>query len=260
MDTLVSTSSIICMFISAALSILLPIGAVVYLAVKKKLSLKSTLWGVLLFVVFAFGLEQLLHLLVLGTSGTSYVATHPYIYALYGGLAAGVFEETARLIGFKWLIRVKEDESAYTGISYGLGHGGIEAISLGGVAMISSLIISFTVNAGTAPAAQARIANQLIAAQPYMFLIPGVERVFAMIIQIALSLIVLKAVISKKWWLFALAIFLHAFVDFPAALYQWGILPNILLIELFVALIAALYVFIAYKVFTGGRKSSPDIA
>lgn len=89
MNTPISTSSIIFMCISLVLSILLPIGAVVYLAVKKRLNLKAVLWGAVLFPVFALGLEgQGLHRLVFGIFPA--LQYHPYLFALYGGLAIGM--------------------------------------------------------------------------------------------------------------------------------------------------------------------------
>lgn len=194
----VSAAAILFMAVSVILSTLLPIGAVIWLAVKKKLSLKSVLWGALLFVVFALGLERYsLHRTVL--SAFPQLPLYPYLFALYGGLAAGVFEETARLIGFKWLIRVKADESPYTGISYGLGHGGIEAILLAGINSVYMLVVSLMINSGSVPAGQEALAQQLLSSQPYLFLFTGIERVLAMVIQISLSMIVLKAVTDRKY-------------------------------------------------------------
>ena len=96
----VSTAAILYMAVSVVLSVLLPVGAVIWLAVKRKLNLRSVLWGALLFVVFAIGLEgQGLHRLVLGSFPR--LSLYPYLFALYGGLAAGIFEETARLVGIQ---------------------------------------------------------------------------------------------------------------------------------------------------------------
>lgn len=250
--------SMICMFISFVLAVLVPLGAIAYLARRKKLKLKATLWGALLFVVFALVLEQLLHLLVLGRHGTTYIAHHAYLYALYGALAAGVFEETARLVGFRWLIRIKRDEGPYTGISYGLGHGGIEAILLGGIASVGSIVFSFAINSGHLPPARLQDALRLISAPAYMNLIPGVERILALVIQISLSMIVMKAVTSRNWWFYILAIGMHAFVDFPAALFQKHVLKNILAVEAFVAVVAVGYAFLAYKLYATKRASLPE--
>jgi uncharacterized membrane protein YhfC len=50
---------------------------------------------------------------------------------LYGGLAAllaGVFEETGRFLAFKFLLKKRTGRK--TAISYGIGHGGFEAVFL----------------------------------------------------------------------------------------------------------------------------------
>ena len=254
-----SAAAILCMAVSIILSILLPVGAVIWLAVRKKLSVKSVLWGALLFVVFAVGLEQYsLHPTVLSAFPT--LTLRPYLFALYGGLAAGIFEETARLIGFKWLIRVKPDESPYTGVSYGLGHGGIEAILLGGAASVYHLILALMINGNAIPAGQEALARQLTGLQPYIFLLPGVERAFAVVIQISLSMIVLKAVTDRKYRYYALAIALHAAIDFPAVLFQTGLIQSPLLLEGMVAVFAAAIAFLAYKLYRGKRTAPQEIA
>jgi len=251
----ISVSAILFMAVSIVLSVLLPIGAVVWLAVKKKLSLKSVLWGALLFVVFAVGLERYsLHPSV--QSLFPALILHPYLYALYGGLAAGVFEETARLVGFKWLIWVKPGESPYTGISYGLGHGGIEAILMAGINSVYILVLALMINGGAAPAGQEAIVQQITGAQPYMFLITGIERMLALVIQISLSLIVLKAVTERKYWYYALAILIHAIIDFPAALFQAGVIRSIPLLEGMVAVFAAAVAYLAWKLYND-KKDTP---
>ena len=46
-----------------------------------------------------------------------------WFYALYGGIAAGVFEETGRFTAMKfWMKKSLSKESSFM---YGVGHGGI---------------------------------------------------------------------------------------------------------------------------------------
>ena len=86
---------------------------------------------------------------MLGADPTqSAIYKNPVLYILYGGFAAGIFEETARLLCFKSFIRVGNNESIYTGISYGLGHGGIEAILIGGIASVGNIVTSVMLNSG----------------------------------------------------------------------------------------------------------------
>ena len=64
----------------------------------------------------------------------------PFLYVLYGIAMAALFEETARLVFFKWLEKKRnlEDSDA---LAYGLGHGGLELLYLGMGSLISLLIL-----------------------------------------------------------------------------------------------------------------------
>ena len=80
----------------------------------------------------------------------------------------------------------------------------------------------------------------------------GFERVCAITIQIALSVLVLYAVTRKKYIFVGLAILLHAALDFPAALAQRGIVP-LLAVEGIVAVFAVaslIFILKSRKLFT----------
>ncbi|MDR0538038.1 MAG: YhfC family intramembrane metalloprotease [Tannerellaceae bacterium] len=57
---------------------------------------------------------------------------------------AGLFEETARFISFK--ILKKKYNGIGTGLAYGIGHGGIEAVLLAGLSMIVSIVFCIMIN------------------------------------------------------------------------------------------------------------------
>ena len=114
----VSTLSITSMMISAVLSVLVPITLIIVLGIKKRMNWKAMLLGALLFFVFVMILESIMHRVVLGPDpATSALVQNKWLYMIYAGFAAGIFEETARLLGFKFLIRVSENESIDAGIS-----------------------------------------------------------------------------------------------------------------------------------------------
>lgn len=94
-------------------------------------------------------------------------------------------------------------------------------------------------NSGRLPAALEQYGSLLAGTAPHMFLVSGFERMFALSLQVALSLLVLYGVRKKKFRYVMLAVLIHAAVDFPAALYQKGIIPDILIIEAGLAVIAA---------------------
>ncbi|MCL2783370.1 MAG: YhfC family intramembrane metalloprotease, partial [Propionibacteriaceae bacterium] len=201
-----------------------PIG--LYFGLRKRLGLKATpvFVGAAIFVAFALVLEPSLHRVVLrpaadGTIGL--MSSHPGLYVLYGVLAAGVFEETGRLVGFT-MIR-NRFQGARTAVAYGIGHGGCEAILLAGLTMISNLAVSIMINSGSTVSAS--VVDALTKAPSYMFSLSGVERLIAITAQLALSVVVWTAVTQRRWrWLFPVAIGLHAVTDVPSGLYQVGVL------------------------------------
>jgi len=222
---MIPSATIICMAISMLVAIGLPIS--LFIGLRKRLALSPVpmLVGVGVFIVFALVLEQLLHRLVLHTTPSGQIAlliTHPALYVLYGIFAAGVFEETGRLVGF--LILRRRFTGVRTAISYGIGHGGIEAILLVGLTMISNIVLAILANAGvlTGQIYQPAITT-LSGTAPAAFLVAGMERIFAITIHLSLSILVWVAVTRRgHWWLFPLAIVLHAASDLSAACYQAG--------------------------------------
>ena len=130
---------------------------------------------------------------------------------------------------------------------------------MGGIASVNNLIFALMINAGAAPAGQEAVARQILALEPYIFLFTGVERVLAIVIQISLSMIVMKAVTDRKYRFFVLAILLHALIDFPAALYQTGTIQNLFLLEGMVALFALAVARLAWKLYADKRTTPLDM-
>lgn len=195
--------------------ILLPIFLWIYFTRKFTLSWKLVLAGALTFIA-----AQVLHIpLVFGMN--SFLQTLPLLAnAIILGLLAGVFEETARYILFKFIL--KNTRSWKEGILVGLGHGGIEAVLLGVLAVIGfvTMIGYRSIDLSTVPsipADQLELARQQVEAYwstPwYMALMGFVERIFAICLHVGLSVMVLYAVVYSKPIWFWLALLWHAFVD-----------------------------------------------
>lgn len=247
---MVSVLSILCMAFSLLLCLALTFG--LFLFLRKRLSLKVVpmLAGAAAFILFVFVLEWLLHSLVLkrAPDGSIELARTPWLYVLYGTLAAGLFEETARFIAFK-LLRRKYDGFS-TAISYGIGHGGIEVLLITALATVNNLVIAMMINAGMAdalgdaPQVASAIA-QITGVSPWMFTLAGIERIPAVAIQISLSVLVWHGVNTKgRLWLYPAAIVLHALADVPATMYQCGALTNVVWVEVWIALFAAALVLL----------------
>jgi len=257
--------SIVFMAVSAILAIGVPVCLFVVFRKKFGLKVVPMLAGIAGFVIFALVLEALVHRIVIGRFISP---STPALYVIYAVFMAGLFEETARFIAFN-LLR-KKYEGIGTALSYGIGHGGIEAILLAGLAMISSIATSIIINTGNIESITGSLKGDALAAAniqlqalfvtaPYIFLISGFERVFTIAVHISLSVVVFYSVFGKnKLWLYPLAILLHAIVDVPAVIFQIGGIKSIFLVEGIVCLFAVCLVFFAK--YLHGKLSAPPIA
>ena len=121
-DIVFSAESIASLVIMAALGIGIPVAAaLVWRFALHKGTMKATFIGAGMFFLFAIILERLLHMVMVPV-----VSGNVVLYVVYGAVAAGVFEETARFLSFRFLM--KNSRSAENAVSYGLGHGGFEAL------------------------------------------------------------------------------------------------------------------------------------
>jgi uncharacterized membrane protein YhfC len=222
---MVPAGSLIMIVINAILGIGVPIVLAWWLVKKYKVNIRTILIGAAVFILFALVLETIMHQIVLKGPHGATITGNIWYYALYGGLAAGIFEETGRFLAMKFLLK-KEPTEAKTAVAYGVGHGGVEMMIIFGLTMISNLAIAAMINGGqtemllgSAPAeARAQVEAQF--AQLEMttagtYLLGLWERISALILQIGLSVVVWTAVRKGgKWlWLFPAAILLHFLVD-----------------------------------------------
>ena len=205
----VSGASMVGMVISLLLSVGLPIFLCIFIYKKTKA------W------VPAF-LEQICHAIVLTVTG-SVIRDNLWLYAIYGGLAAALFEECGRWIAMKFCL--KKHLTRENALMYGAGHGGIEAFLILGMSSMSNLLTAAMINGGlmektmTAlePAQQEVTYHQLSVlwtTPAYQFYLAPVERISAIALQIALSILVYSAVKTGRKLQLAAAFGLHFAVDF----------------------------------------------
>ena len=227
--------------------IVLPILLWMYFTRRFGLSWKLVLAGALTFIA-----SQVLHIpLVLGMN--SFLQTLPLIAnAIVLGLLAGIFEETARYLLFKFIL--KKARSWKEGLLVGLGHGGIEAVLLGILAAVGfvTMLGYRSIDLSTIPsipADQLELARQQVeaywSAPWYMAWMGFVERIFAICLHVSLSVMVLYAIVYRKPVWFWLALLWHAFVDAVAVYVVQEV--GILAVEGIVAVFALISLWIAFS-------------
>ena len=218
----VSGASMAGMVISLLLSVGLPIFLCIFIYKKTKAWVPAFFIGCGIFVGFAMILEQICHAIVLTVTG-SVIRDNIWLYGIYGGLAAALFEETGRWIAMKFCL--KKHLTRENALMYGAGHGGIEAFLILGLSSMSNLLTAAMINGGlmektmTAlePAQQEVTYNQLSVlwtTPAYQFYLAPVERISAIALQIALSILVFSAVKTGRKMHLAAAFGLHFAVDF----------------------------------------------
>ncbi|HWQ75608.1 MAG TPA: YhfC family glutamic-type intramembrane protease [Syntrophomonas sp.] len=260
MEYTVSTLSIVCMAISALVGIAIPV--VLFLVVRKKYKadILPFFIGCATFIVFALLLESFAYQLIFATEAGKSLVNNIWVYGIFAGLMAGLFEETGRYTAFKTVLRKKRGNNR-NALMCGAGHGGFEAIYVLGASMISNIVMSVTINAGMAhkltagvtdPAALQQI-NATITAltetAPTVFLVGSAERLGAVVFHISMSVLVWFAAKNggRCFWLYPLALILHAFMDAVAVILSQHT-SNLWLIEGAIYFISACSVVIAVTV------------
>ncbi|EMT45774.1 hypothetical protein H919_08355 [Anoxybacillus flavithermus AK1] len=239
------------MSIQLFLSLIVPFALIIYGRKKGWLSWKAFGVGAFIFVLFSQVLEKGMHILVIDPSGTSLKGTSSvWAFVAYGTLAAGVFEEIGRYIGFRFML--KNNRSYGDGLSFGLGHGGMEAVLIGAFSAVNMMVMSHLIRTGdfdrvasSLPAAQVDMIQMMVNQPDWMYILGGIERTFAMVIHVALSLLVLYGVRKGQFRYVVYAVAIHALIDVVPALYQVKMMTNIWIVEIIFALIAIVsFVFI----------------
>ena len=180
------------------------------------------------------------------------VLSNLIILSLFLGLSAGVFEEVARYLTYRYW--AKDARTWSQGMMMGAGHGGIEAILLGSLGLLNFVILlgmSQGLFQSLIPAEQMGLVNEQIDAMfglPwYMAVLGAVERAFALCLHLAFSVMVLQVFLRKNIGWLILAILWHALVDATAvfAVTTW----DALITELLIGVLALLSVGIIYKLY-----------
>jgi uncharacterized membrane protein YhfC len=230
---------------AAVIALAAPFVAFFALRRRMDLSLRNVLVGVAIFIVFVLVREAPMHAYLLQFNPTTkaWFAAHPLEMAIYAALAAGLFEETGRYLGLRYL--AKHVPGNGTPVAYGIGHGGAEcaliAVNLVAIVGIGYLMtIGKLDGLGLPKEAVDQIRTSLAGTTAATSLVPAVERICGLVLQIGFSFLIWQAIRARSFVWYLLAVAAHAAVDMPAALFQQKLLP------LTVLEIEAIYVTLAF--------------
>ena len=186
------------------------------------------------------------------------------------GLSAGLCEGLMRLVAFWWLNRRGLAGRWSGAVMVGLGHGGLEAMILGALAALSVAALLglrgtdlTTLDLSAAQLAALQQQLDALGSSPLSAALPLVERLLALMLHVAVSLLVWLA-FRRRNALFAVAgILYHALVD-ATAVYAAQFVTNPWLLEGIVALLVvpgALLIIWTYRRLGAGepRHEPPSL-
>lgn len=269
-NIVIGKSAIPSLSITVILMIAIPIIFFVCWRKKQKQQTKIgyLIAGAIGFIVSARVLELGVHLvcIVADNPVSRFINGNTVAFVLYGIIMAGVFEECGRYIVLKYIM--KKNRTPENAVMYGIGHGGIEILAVLLPSMILYLIIAVLFSAGNIEnalstlniaedtAAAALPSVEAAAAFDYVMMAMNIiERLFAVLSHIGLSVIVYYGVSNANRACLPAAIILHMLMDTFPALCQRSVVP-LWMVEVWAALWTTIIVFIAVKLYRKMKVSS----
>jgi uncharacterized membrane protein YhfC len=148
----------------------------------------------------------------------------PLLGALVAGLTAGFGEEIARYLGFRFTRTMRDNRTWPAALLYGAGHGGAESILVGLLAITLAVLSAFAPN--LLPPELSGGAE----APWYAYFLGGIERIFAIILQVSLAVLVFQVFVRRSIGYLFLAMLYHTLIDFTTLGLQ-AAYENLLLTE-----------------------------
>ena len=262
-NIVIGKSSIPSLIITVILMIAIPVIFSLYWRKRHKQQIRIS-WliaGAVGFLVSARVLELGIHYLciVMDNPVSRFINGNTASFVLYGITMAGVFEECGRHIVLKHIM--KKNRTRENAVMYGIGHGGIEILTVLLPSMILYLAIAVLFSQGDTAnalkalnitedtAAAALPSVQAAAAFDYaMMAMNVIERLFALLLHIGLTVIVYYGVVNAEKTCLPMAILLHMLMDTFPALYQRGLVP-LWAVEGWAAVWTAVVMFITVKLY-----------
>jgi uncharacterized membrane protein YhfC len=227
----VSPAALLGLALGALMSLSGPVVAYLVCRGRMALGFRNIALGAATFFLFALALEGVANAYVLRVNPVSAAALrdNALAFAVYAAGAAALFEETGRFLALRFLAARAEGPGA--AVAYAIGHGGLEAVTIGLGAQISTLALALLLNAGRLNSAMAgkmsaptlvTLHERLTHLSFSVAIAGGLERIWAFLAQIGLSLLVWRAVQFRQWRWLIFAYAAHLALDFLPALYLKG--------------------------------------
>ncbi|SRR5690554_707957 len=222
---MVTSLSLVFMVVTLLISFVVPIAAVIFLYKKWNISIGAVFAGAGVFILFQLIIRMPLLGKLAGFPWFQDMAENVFLYAVFLGLTAGIVEEVGRFFGYRLMLNKRLEWK--NGLAFGIGHGACEAILIVGLTYINNIIYSLMINSGAfdttiVPLIDSDMAqmirSSLVDTPSYMFMLGGLERLFTMVIHVALSLLVLLGLMNKKYVYLFYSILVHALLNIIAVL------------------------------------------
>lgn len=215
---MIPTITIIGICFSVICSLLAPIGIWIYLIKKDK---SGSMNRSILLGMFGFFAAQIIVrvplLQLLGAQGwfADFANGSPVLYALFLSFTTALAETASRFIILKYAIK---DAIGFTsGLGTGFGHGACETLAYVGITSVVNLIVCIMINTNSLAHTEnyEEIQATLSSQSPATYFASGAERLLAIMIHVALSVILayfIKKGMSAKGFIICLAA--HCVYDF----------------------------------------------
>jgi len=241
MNQSVPYATIFMICLNMLLGVLIPVVLCIIIRRKFGGELKAFFIGCGTMLLFAYILEGAVNTIIFASPLGASLTSNIWLYGLFGGFMAGLFEETGRLAAFKTILKKNQGNDG-NALMYGAGHGGFETFYILVIGMINNLIYAALINSGATGLlteglegaqlqAVENIFAQLCEASPLLFLAGSAERLIAITFHVSASVLVWYAAKNGGNYilLYPLAILLHLLLDAIAViLNSYGINPWLL--------------------------------
>ena len=220
-------------FLFMTIITMLLIAIISFIVLKKRWQFSSKLFlvGLIGFALPVMMIEGPINALVL----SSFAHSSKWFTIIYGGLMAGLVEETTRYVVFKVLEKRRNLKTSDI-VAYGFGHGLSEFILLGVMGLLTNIIVLQAIHSGQASQLPLLLVSQVKQLNGFAVVMSLFERLVALLLQVLLTAWDFLAVTKQKLSFYLWAILLHATIDFLAGAFQQGVVSNLLLIEAILAI------------------------